>query len=180
MENTTEKAIRYLKDLHAAESGTADIFEGLSKDGDLEADLRSSAASWYQHTQAHQSAIQQRLHALGSDNSGAKDFVNNVLSKASDLLNIGHDDEDKLTQDLIKAYASVSLNVGAYESLRAFASVAGDQDLASFAQQGRSDDENLAKDVLKAIGRKAPSAIQNATDSGATTGVPSTGTAAGY
>jgi len=170
MENTNEKAIRYLKDLHAAESGTADIFEGLSKDDDLEADLRSSAAGWYQHTQSHQTAIQQRLQALGSDNSGTKDFINNVLSKASDILNIGHDDEDKLTQDLIKAYAAVSLNVGAYESLRAYSATIGDHDLSSFAEKGRSEDEGLAKDVLKAIGRKAPSAAGNATDTGATTG----------
>lgn len=168
MENTNEKAIRYLKDLHAAESGTADIFEGLSKDDDLESSLRQQASGWYQHTKGHASAIEQRLHALGGDNSSAKDFINNLIAKASDLTNIGHDNEDKLTQDLIKAYGGVGILVGSYESLRAFATVSGDNDLAQFAANGRSEDEALAKEILTAIGRKAPTAAANATDTGTT------------
>lgn len=164
MENSNEKTVRYLKDLHAAEAGTADIFEGLSKDDDLEPALRQQASQFYQQTKAQASAIEQRLHALGADNSGAKDFVNNLLSKASDLLNIGHDDEDKLTQDLIKAFAATNLHVGAYESLRAYATTIGDTETANFATQGRQQDEQVAKALLQAIGRKAPQAAGNATD----------------
>lgn len=167
MENTKEKAIRYLKDLHAAETGTADIFEGLSKDGDLEASLRQQASGWHQQTKGHATGIEQRLHALGADNSGAKDFINNLIAKASDLTNIGHDDEDKLTQDLIKAYGGVAILAGSYESLRAFATTSGDNELASFAQQGAREEMALGQQIYAAIGRKAPSAVGNATDSGA-------------
>jgi len=171
MENTNEKSIRYLKDLHAAETGVADIFEGLAKDDDLESNLRQQASGWHQQTNAHASQIQQRLQSLGGDNSSAKDFINNLIAKASDLTNIGHDKEDKLTQDLIKAYSGVAILVGSYESLRAFASVSGDNDLSQFAANGRSEDEALAKEILSAIGRKAPTAAGNATD---TVGTPST------
>lgn len=166
MENTREKTVRYLKDLHAATVGTADIFEGLSRDGDLEASLRQQAAGWHSaaKTQAH--SIEQRLHALGSDNSSAKDFVNSLIAKASDLTNIGHDDEDKLTQDLIKAYGGVAILTGSYESLRAYAQVAGEADLVGFARQGRQQHEQLGQQVLAAIGAKAPDAVNNASNAG--------------
>ncbi len=170
MENSNEKTIRYLKDLHAAEAGTADIFEGLSRDDDLEPALRQQASQYFQQTKAQASAIEQRLHALGADNSGAKDFVNSLLSKASDLLNIGHDDEDKLTQDLIKAFAATNLHIGAYESLRAYTTTIGDNETAQFALQGRRQDEQVAKGLLQAIGRKAPEAADNATDTAGSQG----------
>jgi ferritin-like metal-binding protein YciE len=177
MENTREKTARYLKDLHAATVGTADIFEGLSRDGDLQGDLRQQAASWLSAARGQAGAIETRLHAVGSDNSSAKDFVNGLIAKVSDLTNIGHDDEDKLTQDLIKAYSGVAILVGSYESLRAFATTSGDAELAGFARQGRQQHEGLAKSVLAAIGAKAPDAADNASDTAGSQGV---GTSAGY
>ena len=164
MENSNEKTVRYLKDLHAAEAGTADIFEGLSKDNDLEASLRQQAAGFHQTTRDQAQAIEQRLHALGADNSGAKDFMNNLLSKASDILNIGHDDEDKLTQDLIKAFAATHLHMGAYESLRAYASTIGDQESVQLAIRGIEQEKQIGQGVFSAIGRKAPTSAGNATD----------------
>ena len=168
MENTKDKTIRYLQDSHAAENGTADIFEGHAKDNDLDASTRQMASEFLAQTREKQRMIEGRVKELGGGTSGTKDFVNNMLSKASDLLNIAHNDEDKMTQDLIKTFAAENLLLGSYESLRAYCSTVGDNDTAQLAVQLRNTSEAIAKKVFGAIGAKAPEAANTAT--GSTTG----------
>lgn len=163
MENTKDKTIRYMQDSHAAEAGTADIFEGHAKDNDLDPSLRQAASEFLAQTKEKQRMLESRVKALGGDTSGTKEFVNNMLAKASDLLNIGHDDEDKVTQDLIKAFAAENLLLGSYESLRAYSQTVGDNETAQLAVELRGTSEGIAKKIFGAIGAKAPEAANNAT-----------------
>ncbi len=176
MENSNEKTIRYLQDSHAAESGTAEIFEGHSRDNHLDANLRQQAGQFLATTREQQRLIEGRIHALGGDTSNTKGFVNNLLSKASDLLNIGHDSADKLTQDLIKTFAAENLHIGAYESLRAYATTIGDAETAQLAVQLRKMDEGIAQEIFRAIGQSAPEAADKATDTAGGQGTGSVGT----
>jgi len=176
MEDATEKTIRYLRDVHAAEAGTENIFAGHAEDQKLSPALRSLAQQALQQTRDQKQQIENRIHELGGGGESAfKDFINNALAKGSDLLNIGHDDEDKLTQDIIKAYAAVYLHVGAYESLRAYTQTIGDHTTSQFAIKMRKVDEAMGPMLLKAIGSAAPESADNTTERNTTDGSPATG-----
>ena len=77
-------------------------------------------------TQSQADRVTARILALGGDKSEPKGLLNEVLAKASSVLNIFHSHEDKQTQDTIKAYAFEHFEIGAYTSLKAFADAIGD------------------------------------------------------
>lgn len=154
MEEPRERLIRYLHDAHAAEVGIT----GVLRDAIKGVNNEQARAVFQEHlavTETQAQRLEARLKALGSDNAGGKDFLNTVMGKLSDLMNIGHDDYDKTTQDIIKAYSTEHLEIGMYTSLAAYARAIGDNETAALAEEIIAEEQDAAQKLYPLIAQQA-------------------------
>jgi ferritin-like metal-binding protein YciE len=150
MKDAGERLIRYLQDAHAAEKGIADMLEGAIDDTDNQ-QIRSQLEEHLVLTRSQAFRLEQRLVALGADTSGGKGFFNSVMAKVADMMNAAHDDYDKTTQNLIKAYATEHLERGMYEALSAYAEAVGDHDTAALAREIQKEEEQTGNKLFPLI-----------------------------
>lgn len=161
MEDSRERMVRYLQDAHAAEVGIKKMLEGFindAEDPDLQALFRQHAVE----TQAQADMIEQRLRAFNEDVADSKGFFNQMMAKVSELMHGAHDEYDKATQNLIKAYATEHLERGMYESLAAYAQAVGDMETANLARQIQMQEEQTAQKIWPLIAACAMTTV-NAT-----------------
>jgi len=161
-ENVKEQLLRYLTDAYAAETG------GLASLKDLEAsatdaDLKQAVADHIAVTQSQADRIEARILALGGQKSAPKSIVDQVIGKASHLVNALHSQEDKQTQDTIKAYSLEHFEVGTYLSLEAFANAIGDAQTAQLAKTIMGEEQMAAERLQRLIPQLSVKAIANAT-----------------
>lgn len=154
MEQNVERLIRYLQDAHAAEVGIKKMLEGFIDDAD-EPEMQAAFREHIQMTDTQAARIEQRLRDLGEEPSGGKGFFNGLMAKVSELMHGAHDDYDKATQNLIKAYATEHLEVGMYESLAAYSEAIGDQTTAELAREIQQQEEQTAQRLFPMIQRCA-------------------------
>ena len=157
-ETAKDKIIRYLTDAHAAEIGGL----GSLKDIAAEANDPAVLAVVQEHatqTQSQADRIEARLNVLGAKPNAAKTTLNTLIGKGSDLLNAFHDQEDKLTQDVIKAYALENFEVGAYTSLHAYATAVGDHETAQLAQTIMGEEQLAGERLLRLVPQLAVRAV---------------------
>jgi ferritin-like metal-binding protein YciE len=162
MEDTRDRTIRYLQDLHAAEKGAEDALEGLTRDDDTPGEVRTMASEALQNTRSRVNAIDRRITELGGDTSGMKDWGNTAMAKISDLFGSAHDDEDKLTQDLIKSHAGAHLIHGSYRALCSFCEATGDAQTLQLAQTNAMQVKTYAETALTAVDAAARRAVRRA------------------
>lgn len=161
METPQERLLRYLDDAHAAEVGIADMLRSLID----RVDNPQAKTAFQEHlavTQTQAQRLEQRLITLGGKTSSGKGWLNSIMSKASELLNAGHDDFDKTTQDLIKAYSTEHLEVGMYTSLKAYAEELGDSETVALAEQAIGEEKQAAEAIFPLIAETAKAALQGA------------------
>lgn len=154
MQNNNDRLIRYVQDAHAAEVGIANMLEE-AIDGANNIQVKNTLQEHLDVTRVQAQRLEARLHALGGEPSSGKGFLNSLMGKVSDLLNMGHDDYDKTTQDLIKGFATEHLEIGMYSSLEAFATAAGDTETASLAHQLMQEEKEAADKVYPLIAQVA-------------------------
>lgn len=156
MENIQNRLIRYLQDAHATETGFVDIlrdFVNRSEDGDIHALFQARLTE----TEEQALRLEEQLVAMGAAASTGKDFLNSLMGKLSDLMNSAHDDYDKTTQNLIKAYSLTHLQIGMYTALMAFAQSIQASETAGLAEKYLHLEEQAAQAIFPFI---APSAVQ--------------------
>jgi len=150
MQNSNDRLIRYVQDAHAAEVGIANMLEeAISGANNLQ--VKSTLREHLDVTRVQAQRLETRLHALGGDTSSGKGFLNSLMGKVSDLVNMGHDDYDKTTQDLIKSFATEHLEMGMYSSLEAYATAFGDMETAALARQLFEEEKEAAAKVFPLI-----------------------------
>lgn len=167
-EDVKHRTIRYLQDAHAAETGVDDVLKAYIDDTDdssLKALFTEQAAACRNQAQR----IEARIRALGGDPSGAKGFMNMVFAKASEVLQGAHDEYDKNTQNLIKAYTSFHGQRGMYESLIAWGTAIGDSETADLGRQLQSEEVGFAERTFPHIAQYAQTALAGTVASTATT-----------
>jgi ferritin-like metal-binding protein YciE len=157
-ENVKERLVRYLQDAHAAETGIEEVLDGFIDDTD-DPTIKSLFQQHRLETQSQAQRLEQRLNALGEKPSGGKGFLNMVMGKLSEIMHGAHDEYDKNTQNLIKAYSTEHLERGMYESLYAFASAIGDQETAALARQIQAEEEATAQKLFPLIQQYAQTAL---------------------
>jgi ferritin-like metal-binding protein YciE len=81
--------------------------------------------------------------------------MNKIMGKVSDLMNAAHDDYDKTTQDIIKAYSTEHFEIGMYTSLIAFAQAIGDTETAALGQEIMAEEEEAARRLYPLIAQQA-------------------------
>lgn len=161
-ESIQDRIIRYLDDARAAEKALVSALRDMANDANdpvVKALFEEHAS--LTHTQ--EELLEERIRALGSEPTNMKSFMNQMMAKASDLMNTGHDDYDKTTQDLMKAFATENFEMAMYESLEAFASAVGDHETAQLARRIHEQEKETADRIWPHISRAAKRAVQ-ATD----------------
>lgn len=157
-ENVKERLVRYLQDAHAAEVGIEEILSGFINDTD-DASIKSIFQQNRLETRSQADRLESRLNALGEKPSSGKNFLNSILGKVSEVMHGAHDEYDKNTQNLIKAYTSAHLERGMYESLFAYSNAIGDQVTANLARQLQAEDEAAAQRLFPLIQQYAQTAL---------------------
>ena len=166
-ESVQDRIIRYLDDAWAVEKALVSALR------DMAADTHDPAvkALFEEHanlTHVQEELLEERIRALGAEPSGTKGFMNQMMAKASDMMNTGHDIYDKTTQDLIKAFATENLEMATYHSLETFATAVGDTETAQLARRIFEQEKETADRVWALIAPAATSALQATEEAGRT------------
>jgi ferritin-like metal-binding protein YciE len=74
-----------------------------------------------------------------------------LIGKVADLLHAAHDDYDKTTQNLIKAYGTDHLEMGMYAALAAYSRAYGDHETAMLAEGLMAEEKASAEQARPLI-----------------------------
>ncbi|MBV9768327.1 MAG: DUF892 family protein [Bryobacterales bacterium] len=158
----TEKAVKfiktYLEDAIAAEKSFETQLRGLASEGSSD----HIHALFLQHadeTRTQYERLTQRLTELGGDPSTSKSFLAHLVGLSPKLAQLGHDTVDRVTQNLMIAYAVENCELAMYESLMAVAEAAGDEDTLELASAIQAEERATAEKVWKLIGPWAHTAF---------------------
>jgi ferritin-like metal-binding protein YciE len=164
-ETSTDVIKRYLQDAIAAEKSFETQLQGFAKEGDDEA----AKAAFHQHaleTKQQYEQLTARLHALGGSPSTAKSFLAHIFGLSPKTAQIGHEEEERTTQNLMMAFAVENSEVAMYESLIAVAEAAGDTQTAALARQIQEQEKQTAQKVWSLLPNAAITAFRRVTTQG--------------
>ncbi len=116
-----------------------------------------------------------RLSALGGSPSTAKSLLAHVFGLSPKAAQLGHEKEERTTQNLMMAYAVENSEMAMYESLATVAEAAGDTETASLARQIQAQEKETAEKIWRVLPGCAEQAFLRVTGD---TGFPGTRTAA--
>jgi ferritin-like metal-binding protein YciE len=158
MEGAKERMLRYLNDAYAVEEGGLASLRGIYEET-ANVEIKAAIEDHVTKSQAQIERLRSRIVEIGGEPNQAKGWVNTVIGKGSELLNLFHDAEDKLTQDLIKAYALEHFEIGMYVAMKAFANRVGDYGTAQLADSILGEEQLAAERLLRFIPGLAEQAV---------------------
>jgi ferritin-like metal-binding protein YciE len=151
----------YLEDAIAAEKSFETQLEGFSNESD-DAVVKSLFAQHARETKMQYQQLTARLEALGGSPSTFKSLLAHVFNFAPKVAQVGHDAQDRLTQDLMMAYAVENAEVAMYESLSEVARIAGDKQTEELALAIQQQERETAAKVwaqIAPVARRALAAL---------------------
>jgi len=155
MENAQERLVRYLQDAHAAEVGVRKMLEGFVDDTN-DQQIKMLFQEHIEMTRWQEDQLEQCLRKYDEEaGSGSKGFFNSLMAKVGEMLQGAHDQEDKDTQNLIKAFATENLECGMYESLISYAEAVGDMDVVQVARNIQQQEKQTAERIWPMISQYA-------------------------
>ncbi|MGC2657609.1 MAG: DUF892 family protein [Bryobacteraceae bacterium] len=134
---------RYLEDAIATERSVETQLRTFAKEGSDD----EVHGAFLAHADATHSQIEQlngQLENLGGSSSTAKDFLAHLTALAPRAEQIGHSDEERITQNLIVAYTGAHGESAMYEALQAAAEAAGDDETQQLAQTFQQQEQAAA------------------------------------
>lgn len=147
-ETSIEVIKRYLEDAIAAERSFETQLEGFSKEGD-DATAQSLFRQHASETKMQHERLTARLEALGGSPSGTKSFLAHVFGLSPKAAQIGHEKEERTTQNLMMAFAVENSELAMYESLATVAEAAGDSQTAALAREIQAQEKATAEKIWK-------------------------------
>lgn len=135
---------RYLEDAIAAEKN----FENTLRANAKEAEYPQVKALFEQHadeTRMQHERLTARLQELGGKPSGVKSFLAHMFGMAPKMAQLGHDEAEKSTQDLVMAYSVEASEIAMYEALVAACEASGDMVTAQLARDIQSEERRTAE-----------------------------------
>lgn len=153
-----ERIATYLTDAIAAEKSFETQLQGFAR----ETESTPAAHLFAQHaeeTRVQYEQLTQRLRALGASPSSAKTLLAHLFNVAPKVAQLGHDDIERLTQDLMMVYAVENAEVAMYESLAVAARAVGDMETENLAISIQQQEKDTADKVWKEIAPAAQQAI---------------------
>jgi ferritin-like metal-binding protein YciE len=157
-DSTTDVIRRYLKDAIAAENSFESQLRAFAKEGDDQ----QAHALFQQHAEETRSQIERltsRLKQLGDSPSTMKSFMAHMFGMAPKTASMGHDESERVTQNLMMAYTVEHAEVAMYESLAIVAQSLGDDQTASLAREIQKEEETTARKVWALIPTAAAQSV---------------------
>ncbi len=154
-----DRITTYLTDAIAAEKSFETQLNGFAK----ETEGSRAAALFTQHageTRTQYEQLTSRLESLGASTSSAKTFLAHLFNIAPKVAQIGHDQSERLTQDLMMAFAVENAEVAMYESLAVAAKQIGDSVTENLARSIQQQEKQTAEKVWAEIAPAARQAIE--------------------
>ncbi|HZP05148.1 MAG TPA: DUF892 family protein [Terracidiphilus sp.] len=149
----------YLTDAIAAEKSFESQLNGFAK----ETEASQAAALFERHaieTRNQYEKLTARLTELNASPSSTKTFLAHLFNMAPKIAQIGHDESERLTQDLMMAYAVENAEVAMYESLAVTARSIGDSVTEELVRAIQQQERDTAQKVWAEIAPAARKAIK--------------------
>lgn len=149
----------YIQDAVAAEKSFETQLRGFAK----ETEGSPAAMLFTQHadeTREQYEMLTNRLETFDASPSTAKSLMAHLFNAAPKLAQLGHDESERLTQDLMMAYAVENAEVAMYESLAVAAKSIGDLVTEKLAKTIQEQEKSTAQKVWSEIAPSAQRSIQ--------------------
>ncbi|HZS56831.1 MAG TPA: DUF892 family protein [Bryobacteraceae bacterium] len=164
-ETSVDVIKRYLQDAIAAEKSFETQLQGFAKEGD-DATVKSAFHQHALETKQQYERLTARLEALGGSTSTAKSFLAHLFGLSPKTAQIGHEEEERTTQNLMMAYAVENSEIAMYESLISVAEAAGDTETALLAREIQGEEKRTAQKIWILLPTAALAAFQRLTTKG--------------
>ena len=145
-ETSTDVIKRYLEDAIAAEKSFETQLQGFAKEGDNQ----TVKAAFHQHaleTRNQYERLTARLEVLGGGTSTAKSILAHIFSLTPKAATLGHEKEERTTQNLMMAFAVENSELAMYQALISVAEAAGDTETAALARSIQAQEKETADDT---------------------------------
>jgi len=160
---------RYLEDAIAAEKSFETQLNSFAKEATVPR-IRNLFEQHAAETRQQYESLTSRLEALGGSTSTIKSLLAHLFGLAPKTAQLGHEEEERATQNLMMAFAVENAEVAMYEALRIAAETAGDTQTAALATQIQAEEYETAQKIWREIGPSATEGFQAArAKEGATT-----------
>lgn len=152
----------YLEDIIASEKTFEMQLTAFSKEGNDPAAQRAFAQH-AEETRGQYERLTQRLQqGFGGSPSIAKSALAHVFGVAPKLAQVGHDATERVTQNLMMAYAVENAEVAIYEVFATVAAAAGDAETEQLARSIQQQERETAQKVWNLLGPAARRSIAEA------------------
>jgi ferritin-like metal-binding protein YciE len=158
-ETSTDVIKRYLEDAIAAEKSFETQLQGFANEGENEA----AKAAFHQHaleTRNQYERLTARLESLGGSTSAAKSLLAHIFGLTPKAASLGHEKDERTTQNLMMAFAVENSELAMYEALITVAEAAGDSQTATLAREIQAQEKATADKVWRLLG---PAALESYT-----------------
>jgi len=145
---------RYLQDAIAAEKNFETQLRTFAKETD-QVPVKLLFEQHADETRRQHERLTARLEALGGSVSGLKTFFANLFGNMPNLAQIGHDEAEKGTQDLIAAFAVEHAEIAMYEAMAVAAAAAGDTETERLAREIQAEERQAASKIWELVGPSA-------------------------
>ncbi len=150
----------YLQDAIAAEKSFEEQLRAFAEDAMDRSEVRELFERHADETRDQHVALTERLRELDGAPSGVKSFLAHMFPLTPTPAQTGHEQDEKITQNLMIAFAVENSEVAMYESLATVASAAGDGATENLARKIQNQERATAEKVWKHIAPAARRAAQ--------------------
>jgi ferritin-like metal-binding protein YciE len=155
----------YLEDTIAAEKSFETQLLGFSKEAGNSTD-QQLFQQHAQETKEQYLQLSSRLEQLGGSASTLKSMLAHAFNFAPKIAQLGHDEYERQTQNLMMAFAVENAEVAIYESLAEVCRIAGDAETEALAlsiqEQERATADKVWKQIAPAVRRAMATSRMNA------------------
>lgn len=150
---------RYLQDLIASEKAFESQLRSMGEDC-TEPRVQEVLVSHADESKRQYERLTSRLQALGGSPSVTKSVLAHLFNAVPRAGQIGQREEDRITQNLIMAYAIEQSEVATYEALKVAAQTVGDSVTAQLAEEIQREEQMAAQRIWNLVPSNARTAVE--------------------
>jgi ferritin-like metal-binding protein YciE len=150
----------YLQDAIAAERSFEMQLRAFAAEANDRSEVRELFEQHADETRDQHLALTERLRELNGSPSGLNSFLALLFNTTPAVAKTGHEQDEKITQNLMIAFAVENSEVAMYESLATVASAAGDGATENLARRIQNQERATAEKVWRQIAPAARRAAQ--------------------
>jgi ferritin-like metal-binding protein YciE len=156
---------RYISDTIAAEKNFETQLRTFAKETN-QGPVKQAFEQHADETRLQHERLTARLEMLGGEPSAFKTFIANLFGLMPKIAQLGHDEAEKGTQDLIAAYAVEHSEIAVYEALATAANAAGDVETERLARDIQQEERSAAERIWSLLPASARDSFLKVTTEG--------------